>query len=111
MVIALGGGLVHMLESMEPHPAGCPSRAFCGCGVSVRVFGHSVRNLWLAANWYRFPRAGVAPGNVVVRPHHVMYIERIDSDGTPICYDPNSGGHRTRIHACRLAGATIVRPG
>src|SRR3569623_3640440 len=44
-----------------PHPAGCPRRAFCGCGAAVEVFGKPVRSLWLAATWLRFPRATPAP--------------------------------------------------
>ena len=92
------------------HPAGCPRTAFCGCGVSVRVFGRPIRELFLARNWYRYPRAPLAAGNVIVKPHHVQYIESIEG-GTPICYDPNSGGHLTRRHACQLAGGTIVHPG
>ena len=46
------------------HPPGCPSRAFCGCGVALRVFGRHVRSLWLAANWFKFPPAHPAPGMV-----------------------------------------------
>src|SRR5688500_3899780 len=44
------------------HPLGCPSRAFCGCGAAVRVFGAPIRSLWLAANWFKFPRAAPAAG-------------------------------------------------
>ena len=29
-------------ERVIPHPAGCPSRQYCGCGASVEVFGHPV---------------------------------------------------------------------
>jgi hypothetical protein len=110
MVTALGQGFGHMLESLEPHPAGCPSRAFCGCGVSVRVFGHSVRDLWLASNWFRFPRTFAHAGAVAVRSHHVFYIEEAYGDGTALAYDPNSGGHATRVHRVSLAGYAIVEP-
>ena len=110
MARGLGYGLKHMLESMEPHPAGCPATAFCGCGVSVRVFGHSVRDLWLAANWFRFPRTSPHAGAVAVRQHHVFYIEQAYGDGTVLAYDPNSGGHQTRVHRISLAGYTIVEP-
>jgi hypothetical protein len=93
------------------HPAGCPRVLFCGCGVSVKVFGHSVRDLWLVANWYRFPRAAPAAGNVAIfGTRHVAYIERTYSDGTALLYDPNSGGGLTRIHRRPLANAYIVRP-
>ena len=93
------------------HPAGCPWSAFCGCGVSVKVYGHPVRDLYLAENWYRFPRSHAAPGHVAIfGRHHVAYIEQVNSDGTALLYDPNSGGHLTRLHTASLAGATIVAP-
>ena len=110
MVQGLGHGLVHMLESMQPHPSGCPYRAFCGCGVSERVYGHPVRNLYLAANWFRFPRTSAHAGAVAVRNHHVFYIEEAYGDGTVLAYDPNSGGHATRLHRVSLAGYAIVEP-
>ncbi len=92
------------------HPAGCPSRAFCGCGASVRVFGHSVRNLWLAANWYRFPKTLPAAGTVAVRRHHVMVLEAHLGGNIWQVYDANSGGHATRVHARSIIGYTIVNP-
>ncbi len=92
------------------HPSGCPARAFCGCGASVRVFGHSVRELWLAANWYKFPRAIPAPGMVAVRRHHVFVLEADLGGGIWQVYDANSGGHMTRMHGRPLLGYTIVNP-
>ena len=92
------------------HPAGCPSRAFCGCGAAVRVFGHGVRSLWVAANWYRFPRTSPAPGAVAVRRHHVFVLEADLGRGLWLVYDANSGGHATRIHARSISGYTIVDP-
>lgn len=97
-------------SSIVSHPAGCPSRAFCGCGASVRVFGHSVRELWLAANWFRFPRAAPASGMVAVRQHHVFVLEADLGGGLWRVYDANSGGGATRVHARSLAGYTIVNP-
>lgn len=92
------------------NPAGCPSRAFCGCGAAVRVFGHPVRSLWLAANWFRFPRAQPAAGMVAVRRHHVFVLEQHLGGSSWLAYDANSGGHATRIHARSIAGYTIVNP-
>lgn len=92
------------------HPAGCPRLAFCGCGASVRVFGHSIRELWLAANWFKFPRTPPTPGAVAVRRHHVFVLEADLGGGIWRVYDPNSGGHATRIHARSIAGYTIVSP-
>ncbi len=92
------------------HPAGCPGRAFCGCGVSVRVFGKPVRNLYLAANWLKYPRASPSSGMVAARHGHVMYIESMDANGNAVVYDPNSGGHQTRVHTRSLRGYTVVNP-
>lgn len=95
---------------MVGHPAGCPARAFCGCGAAVRVFGHSVRSLWLAAAWLRFPRAAPGSGMVAARRGHVFVLESHVSGSTWIVYDANSGGGGTRIHARSIAGYSIVNP-
>lgn len=92
------------------HPAGCPRSAFCGCGAAVRVFGHPVRELWLASNWFKFPRTSPAPGMVAVRNHHVMVLEADLGGGMWRVYDANSGGHATRIHARSIAGYAVVNP-
>lgn len=92
------------------HPAGCPRRAFCGCGAALRVFGSPVRSLWLAANWFRFPRAAPGAGMVAVRRHHVFVLEQHLGGTTWLAYDANSGRHATRIHARSIAGYTIVNP-
>ena len=97
-------------ETIVSHPAGCPWHAFCGCGVSVKVFGHPVRKLFLASNWFRFPRASPAAGMVAVRNHHVMYIMSVDANGNATVYDPNSGQHQTRIHTRSLAGYSVRNP-
>lgn len=92
------------------HPSGCPARAFCGCGAAVRIFGSPVRSLWLAANWYRFPRSAPAPGAVAVRRHHVFVLEQHLGGNVWLAYDANSGRHLTRVHARSIAGYTIVNP-
>ena len=99
-------------EGLLPHPAGCPSRAFCGCGVSVRIFGHPVRDLYLARNWKRFPRTAPAPGMVAIfrGGGHVALILAVQSNREAILYNPNSGGHQTRIHTRSIANAIIVDP-
>lgn len=92
------------------HPTGCPSRAFCGCGAAVEVFGSPIRSLWLAANWFRFPRAAPAAGMVAVRRHHVFVLRSHLGGDTWLAFDANSGRHLTRIHARSIAGYTIVNP-
>jgi hypothetical protein len=92
------------------HPQGCPRRAFCGCGASVEVFGKPIRDLFLARNWFRFPRTEPAPGTVAVRRGHVFVLRQHIEGRTWLVYDANSGGRRTRIHARSIAGHTIVNP-
>lgn len=92
------------------HPPGCPSRAFCGCGVSMYVFGERVRSLYLAANWLKFPKAEPAPGMVAARRGHVFAIITNLGGGKVLAYDPNSGRRQTRIHVRSLAGFRVVNP-
>lgn len=92
------------------HPAGCPRRAFCGCGASVEVFGKPIRELYLARNWFRFPRAAPAPGMVAVRRGHVFVLRHHISGNTWMAYDANSGRRLTRVHPRSIAGLTIVNP-
>jgi hypothetical protein len=90
-------------------PAGCPN-AYCGCAASLRVFGHVVPGLNLAANWLRFPRTAPAPGMVAARRGHVFVLEQQVGGDVWMAYDGNSGGHATRIHARSLRGYTVVNP-
>jgi hypothetical protein len=92
------------------HPAGCPASAFCGCGASVQVFGHPVRELWLAANWLRFPPASPAPGMAAVRAHHVVVIMEMRGGDRALVYDANSGRGETHMHEMLLAGYSIRNP-
>ena len=101
--LRISGGIV-------AHPEGCPWRQFCGCGASIRVFGRSIRSLWLAAAWFKFPRATPAPGMAAVRNHHVMVLESHVSGDVWTVYDANSGGHQTRVHQRSIAGYVIVNP-
>lgn len=97
-------------SQIVPHPAGCPARAFCGCGAAVRVFGSPIRSLWLAANWFRFPRTAPAAGMVAVRKHHVFVLEAHIGGNTWLAYDANSGRHATRVHPRSIAGFIVVNP-
>jgi hypothetical protein len=108
--LILSVGSIKSHAQIVSHPSGCSWRAFCGCGVSVRVFGHPVRDLFLAANWRRFKSAFAAAGMVAWRYGHVFYIEAVNGDGTVRAYDPNSGGHLTRIHDVSLRGYHVVDP-
>jgi hypothetical protein len=90
-------------------PAGCP-HSFCGCGAAIRVFGHIVPELNLAANWLRFPRTAPAPGMVAARRGHVFVLEQQLQGDVWMAYDANSGGRATRLHARSLRGYTVVNP-
>mgnify|MGYP001608444868 CR=1 FL=1 len=92
------------------HPVGCPKRAFCGCGASVEIFGKPVRELFLARNWFRFPRAEPGPGMVAVRRGHVFVLRSHVQGQNWIVYDANSGRRKTRVHHRSIAGWTIVNP-
>jgi hypothetical protein len=93
------------------HPSGCPSRAFCGCGAAVRIFGNAMRHeLWRAASWFRFPRAAPAPGMAAVKRHHVFVLERPIRGDVWLVWDANSGRHLTRVHPRSIAGYQIVNP-
>jgi hypothetical protein len=116
VIVGINAALVTFVANVKAqaqivsHPRGCPARAFCGCGASVRVFGRQVRSLWLASNWFRFPRSYPAPGMVAVRRHHVFVLESHLGGKTWLAYDANSGRHRTQIHPRSIAGYTIVNP-
>jgi hypothetical protein len=106
---AVAAQITHQ-SGIVAHPEGCPRTAFCGCGAALRVFGHQVRHLWLAANWFGFPRAPPAPGMVAVRRHHVFVLEQHVGGDQWLTYDANSGRHLTRVHVRSIAGYTIVNP-
>lgn len=95
---------------MLPHPEGCPHVAFCGCGAALDVFGRNVRRLWLAANWYSFPRASPGFNTVGVRPHHVLVLKHQVEGNIWMAADYNSGGHLSRYHAVDISRYTIVNP-
>lgn len=94
------------------HPIGCPRRSFCGCGTALYLLGKRVTEggLAIAANWLSFPRAACAPGMAAARPGHVFAIIECLSGNRAMVYDPNSGGHKTRVHVRDLSRYAIVNP-
>jgi hypothetical protein len=69
----------------------------CGCYASERVFGHSVRDLWLASNWLRFPRTQAHAGAVAVWPgRHVALVVAQLGDGSVMVDDSWNHQHVTR---------------
>lgn len=96
-------------EVIGGRPSGCP-HAYCGCSVSLKVFGKIVPSLNLASNWGRFQSTSPAAGMVAYRSHHVFYIMSVNSDGTVVAHDGNSGRGLTRIHTVSLRGYHVVNP-
>lgn len=90
-------------------PSGCPSR-FCGCALSLNLFGKIIPTLNLAANWLRFPAASAAPGMVAARRGHVFKLVSHVQGNRWVVWDANSGGGRIRIHHRSIAGFRIVNP-
>lgn len=94
-----------------PHPQGCPRRAFCGCGSSVEIFGRPIRELYLAASWFKFPRAEPGHNMAAVRRGHVFILKRQLKGDLWEVVDHNSGGRKSRRHARSIRGYTVVNPG
>lgn len=90
-------------------PSGCPHR-FCGCALSIHIFGRIIPTLNLAANWGAFPRAAPSGGMVAVRRGHVFKLLAHVGGSTWKVWDANSGRGRIRIHNRSIAGHTIVNP-
>lgn len=90
-------------------PSQCPHR-YCGCSLSIEIFGRADPKLFPAAAWLRFPRARPAPGMVAVRSHHVMRLVRHVKGREWLTFDPNSGGGLTREHVRNISGFVVVNP-
>jgi len=110
-VVALGAGFVREVKTavIGGRPAGCPHR-FCGCALSLHIFGKIIPKLNLAANWRHFPRAVPAAGMVAARRGHVFKLLAHVGGNTWRVWDANSGRGRIRIHNRSIAGYAIVNP-
>lgn len=77
----------------------------CGCFASEILFGHSIRDLWLADNWLRFPHVAPGAGTAAVWPgRHVAPVVAANGDGTVTVHDSWA------THRVRAAGLVFVRP-
>lgn len=95
---------------MLPHPSNCPRTAFCGCGAADEVGRPNEHSLWLASNWFKFPRTDPAPMMAAVRPHHVFVLKEHIGGDKWLVIDHNSGHHQSKIHVRSIRGFTIVNP-
>ena len=90
-------------------PPECPKR-YCGCALSLDLFGAARPQLFLAANWLRFPKTAPAPGMVAARKGHVMkLIYHVNGSNWQVL-DPNSGKGLTRVHVRSIIGFVVVNP-
>ena len=100
----------HASQVIGGRPAGCPTR-FCGCGLSLEIFGKIRPELNLAWNWVKyFPRTSPAPGMAAARRGHVMGLLSHVSGYDWLVYDANSGGGLTRRHVRSIRGYVVVNP-
>lgn len=92
-------------------PSGCPHR-YCGCALSIKLFGKIVKDLNLAINWaIKFPRTNARVGAVAARRGHVLQIVGPERrKGEWLVWDANSGGGKIRLHYRKLAGYVFVDP-
>lgn len=96
-------------EVIGGRPAGCPHR-FCGCALSIKLFGKIIPDLNLAANWARkFPATHARVGAVGVRRGGGHVLQIVDgSPGQWVTWDANSGGGKIRIHQRKLTNYRFV---
>lgn len=84
---------------------------FCGCALSVKLYGYVKPALMLADNWRKsFPRTLPAPGMVAARPGHAFQLVSHVSGNIWLVWDANSGGGKIRLHHRSIAGYSIVNP-
>jgi hypothetical protein len=77
----------------------------CGCWASEYFFGHSVRDLWLANAWLKFPHTAPRAGVAAVWPgRHVAPVVANNGDGTITVADSWA------THRVRVAGLVFVDP-
>lgn len=80
--------------TLAGRPSGCPSRAWCGCWLSVHL-GLYRRDLWLARNWTRVGSSTHArPGAIAVWRHHVGKVTAVN--GSMILLLSGNDGRRVR---------------
>lgn len=92
LTIMVGLYLLSGISRADARPAGCPS-AWCGCWLSMHVFGTNRRDLWKASSWLKFPRTSPRVGAVaVVRRSHVGIVVGFDSKQNPILKSGNYAG-------------------
>lgn len=92
----------------QGRPQGCPN-LWCGCWLSIEIFGRNDPSLWLVSNWLKFPRTEPAPGAVAVirrggQPGHVGVVVGFDGKNPII----KSGNHNRRVGTGTYPAQTII---
>jgi uncharacterized protein (TIGR02594 family) len=99
IIVAAKQNNVKTADLGSKRPSGCPS-AWCGCWLSLEVFGKNIRELWLAKNWLKFRHTSPSVGSVAVMSRrgggHVGIVTAFDEKGNPIIKSGNHG-HRVGI--------------
>lgn len=81
-------------------PVGCP-HSWCGCWLSLAIFGNNDPELWMARAWLQFPKSSPEPGSIAVLSRgrnralgHVGVVVSVDPQGNPTI---KSGNHNNRV--------------
>lgn len=81
--------------AVKARPEECPHKLWCGCALSVLLFGESRRDLWLARNWLKLgkPIDSPKPGAVAVFARknggHVGLITKVLSSDRIVLWSGN----------------------
>lgn len=89
-------------------PSGCPPRVWCGCWLSLEIFGENRRELWLAKNWLKFGKTVPRVGSIAVLGRrgggHVGVVVGFDGSD-PIL---KSGNHSNRVAVATYTRSRVI---
>lgn len=85
-------------------PAGCPAR-FCGCALSLKLFGKIIPKFNLSTNWKALPATSAAPGMVAAKRGHVLQLVSHVRGNRWKVWTANSCGRRICIQERNITSA------
>jgi hypothetical protein len=93
----------------DGRPKGCPT-LWCGCWLALELFNRHTPELWLAANWLKFPRTNPEPGAVAIITRkkqiaHVGVVVGFSKEGNPII---RSGNHNGRVGVGMYPASSVL---